>query len=193
MNESRLGQGDALLVVDVQNDFCPGGALAVPGGDEVVPVLNLWIESAQRAGAPIFASRDWHPPGHVSFAERSGPWPVHCVQGTPGAELRSDLKLPERAEVLSKGEALQRDDYSAFEGTGLAEKLRAADVRRVFMGGLALDVCVRASALDSAKEGFETFLILPATRAVNVSPGDDERTISELRQAGVNIIDDEQE
>lgn len=193
MTEPNLRSSDALLAVDVQNDFCPGGALAVEEGDKVVPVLNRWIEAAQRVGAPIFASRDWHPPGHVSFTEQGGPWPVHCVQGTPGAELRNDLRLPAGAEVLSKGEAPDHDDYSAFQGTGLAEKLRDAGARRVFMGGLALDVCVRASALDSVKEGFETYVILPATRAVNLNPGDDERTINELHEAGVKFIDAERE
>jgi len=188
-----FSDGDGLLVVDVQNDFCPGGSLAVEGGDEVVPVLNGWIERAERAGIPIFASRDWHPEGHCSFKDQGGPWPVHCVQGTAGAQLHPDLRLPDAAEVLSKGERLDRDDYSAFQGTGLAERLRRRGVSRVFIGGLALDVCVRATALDARKEGFEAWLIRSATRAVNAEPGDGERAIQEMRRAGVRIVEEEQE
>jgi nicotinamidase/pyrazinamidase len=183
---AEIGAGDALLVVDVQNDFCPGGALAVAEGDRVVPVLNCWIERAARAGAPVFASRDWHPPGHVSFAERGGPWPPHCVQGTPGAELHRELRLPAGAVLVSKGTSAERDAYSAFEGTDLALRLRAAGVRRLFVGGLALDYCVRASALDALSYGLE---VVPATRPVDVRPGDGERALTELHAAGVFLED----
>ncbi len=186
---AELGAGDTLLVVDVQNDFCPGGALPVAEGDRVVPVLNRWIERAVRARIPVFASRDWHPRGHVSFAERGGPWPPHCVQGTAGAELHRDLALPPGAVLVSKGTSLDRDAYSAFEGTDLAERLRAAGVRRVFVGGLALDYCVRASALDALKHGLDVVLLVQATRPVEVSPGDGERALAELRAAGARIED----
>ncbi len=186
---AALGPGDALLLVDVQVDFCPGGALPVADGDAVVPVLNRWIGAALRAGAPVLASRDWHPRGHVSFAERGGPWLPHCVVDTPGARFHPELALPPGAIVLSKGTELERDSYSAFGGTDLEQRLRAGGVRRLFVGGLALDYCVRASVLDARKLGFETHLIVQGTRPVDVTPGDGQRALSELRSAGA-ILDD---
>src|SRR5262249_46250784 len=149
--------------VDVQNDFCPGGALPVAEGHQVVPVLNRWIEAARRGGARIVASRDCHPPGHVSFRDRGGPWPVHCVQDTPGAAFHPGLNLPAEAAVLSKGSAPDRDNYSPFADTGLADTLRRQGVRRVWVGGLAQDVCVRAAVLDALAAGFEVHLIEDAT------------------------------
>jgi len=179
-----LGEQDALLLVDVQNDFCPGGALGVPGGDAVVPVLNRWIDAARAGGAEIVASRDWHPRGHCSFDERGGAWPEHCVQHTHGAELHKELRVPASASILSKGQKPERDDYSAFQGTGLADLLRKKGIERVWVGGLALDVCVRATCLDAVKEGFQTHLIADATRAVGDDPG---ATLAELRDAGVRV------
>ncbi len=186
----RLEQGDALLIVDLQNDFCPGGSLAVPEGDQVVPVLNRWIEAARETRLPIYASRDWHPENHVSFADRGGPWPPHCVQDTQGAAFHPDLKLPEEAVVISKGTDPDRDQYSALDDTGLGARMRQDGVRRVWAGGLAQDVCVRASVLDAAEEGFEVHLILPATRAVDVNPGDGDRALEEMREAGAVIEQD---
>ena len=188
----RLSQGDALLVVDVQNDFCPGGALEVPEGDRVVPVINRWIEAAREARIPVFASRDWHPQGHVSFAERGGPWPPHCVQNTQGAAFHPDLQLPEEATVISKGQDPERDQYSAFDDTGLARQMRSEGIQRVWVGGLAQDVCVRATVLDGVREGFEIHLIEPATRPVDVNPGDGERALEEMQEAGA-VIEEEAE
>ena len=185
----RLRTTDALIIVDVQNDFCPGGALPIEEGDRVVPVLNRWLEAARKAGARIVATRDWHPAGHVSFHERGGPWPAHCVQGSRGAELRSDLKLPKDFLLVSKGTLPDRDDYSDFEMTGLAEELKKYGVRRVWIGGLAQDVCVRATVLDALKKGFEVHLIKDATRPVNAVAG--VRAIHEMRAAGC-VIDEEQ-
>jgi len=182
-----LAQGDALLIVDVQNDFCPGGALAVAEGDAVVPVLNRWIAAAREAGIPVYASRDWHPTGHVSFEERGGPWPPHCIQGTEGAAFHPELALPEAAEIISKGTDPDRDQYSAFDGTGLGDRIRSAGTTRVWVGGLAQDVCVRASVLDALGEGFDTHLIRPATRPVNVQPREGDRALTEMRQAGATI------
>src|SRR5437764_6679480 len=179
-----MEQGDALLVVDVQNDFCPGGALAVAEGDQVVPVLNKWIEEAQRDRIPIFASRDWHPPGHISFKERGGPWPPHCVQGTPGAAFHPGLKLPQDIQIVSKGDNPDRDSYSAFGGTDLKERLRRARVNRIWLGGLTQDYCVRESSLDAIREGFEVHVIVSGTRPVNVNPDDGRRALQDIQNAG---------
>jgi nicotinamidase/pyrazinamidase len=182
-----LGSQDALLLVDVQNDFCPGGALPAPEGDAIVPALNRWIDSAHAGGSVVAASRDWHPPHHCSFKEQGGKWPAHCVQHTHGAEFRADLRLPATVIVVSKGQAKDRDAYSAFDGTDLARTLRDKGVERVWIGGLALDVCVRATCLDAVQAGFETHLIADGTRAV---AGDPQATIDELRAAGVHIEGD---
>src|SRR5262245_28454380 len=179
-----MEHGDALLVVDVQNDFCPGGALGVSGGDQVVPVLNRWIQEAQRKNIPVFFTRDWHPSGHVSFKARGGPWPPHCVQGTPGADFHRDLRLPPNAQVVSKGYELDKDSYSAFGGTGLQEKLRQAGIRRIWIGGLAQDYCVRETSLDGIREGFEVHVIVEGTRPVNIKPEDGKRALADIRAAG---------
>ena len=185
MNLPTLRPSDALLIVDVQRDFCPGGALAVPDGDAVVPILNAWIEAAQDAGAAVFASRDWHPPDHVSFRQQGGPWPSHCVAATPGADFHTGLALPETAVVIDKGTHPEHEAYSAFEGTDLAARLREAGAARLWVGGLALDYCVRASVLDARRiAGLDVHLILGATRAVDVQPGDGTRALEEMRAAG---------
>jgi len=176
--------GDALLIVDVQNDFCAGGSLAVPEGEAVVPVLNQWIDEANAKGIPVFASRDWHPRNHISFKSRGGPWPPHCVQGTSGAAFHSDLKLPPDVEIISKAEEADKDSYSAFGETDLAERLRERNVKRVWIGGLAQDYCVRATALDAIHQGFIVHLITGATRAVDVHPGDGQKALEEIRKAG---------
>jgi nicotinamidase/pyrazinamidase len=185
MGGKTIRPSDALIVVDVQNDFCPGGALAVPDGDQVVPILNRWCEAARQNGAKIFASRDWHPPEHVSFEQRGGPWPVHCVQGTEGAEFHPDLNLPEGTRVLNKGTDREQDNYSAFDGTGLADRLRQEGVQRVWVGGLAQDVCVRATVLDGLKEGLDVHLIRPATYPVDSEGG--QRSLEEMQEAGAVV------
>jgi nicotinamidase/pyrazinamidase len=183
----------ALLVIDVQNDFCPGGALAVPGGDEVIPVLNQCIQKFVAAGYPVFASRDWHPEESAHFQARGGPWPPHCIQETEGAKFHKDLELPASTVVVTAGDDPEEDEgYSAFEGKVpdgrlLADALRAEEVDEVFVGGLATDYCVRASALDAVKEGFRTHLLLDAIRGIDVSPGDSERAIEEMKRDGVHI------
>ena len=185
----QLAPTDALIIVDVQNDFCPGGALPVRGGDQVVPVLNRWVDAAQKGGARIVATRDWHPAGHVSFQERGGPWPAHCIQNTWGAELRPDLVLPANVLLVSKGTTPDRDEYSDFEESGLAEELKRTGILRVWVGGLAQDVCVRATVLDALKEGFEVRLIRGATRPVNAVPGAGAAALEEMRTAGCLIED----
>ncbi|MGH7898608.1 MAG: nicotinamidase [Candidatus Binatia bacterium] len=186
----KLERGDALLVVDVQNDFCPGGALAVPDGDRVVPILNRWIAAAVQARVPVHASRCWHPASHVSFRSRGGPWPPHCVQNTTGAEFYPDLALPPDTAILAKGTDPDRDEYSAFHSGELAERLRRDGVRRIFVGGLALDYCVRATVLDGLAAGFDVVLLRRATRAVEVGPGDGEQALAEIGAAGAVILSD---
>lgn len=188
---------DALIVVDVQNDFCPGGSLAVPGGDAVVPVLNEYMARASDAGVAIFASRDWHPEDTRHFVARGGPWPPHCVQGTSGAEFHPDLRLPPGAVVVSKGMSAEDQGYSALEaslpdGRPLMEALQAHGVRHIYVGGLATDYCVRATVLDALKSGFETSVLIDASRPVDVKPGDGERALDEMLAAGAEpqILDE---
>ena len=174
--------GDALLLVDVQNDFCPGGALPIQEGSRVVPVLNRWLRAARERGIPVYASRDWHPRGHLSFAEAGGPWPAHCIQDTEGASFHPDLELPDDAVLVAKGVRFDRDQYSAFSETGLESQLRRDGVRRLFVGGLALDVCVRATVLDALRAGFEVRVLVDATRAVAEEDG--RSALEEMESAG---------
>ena len=160
------GPGDALLVVDMQNDFCEGGALAVTGGNALVPAINAEIAAARAGGALIVASRDWHPVDHVSFAHRGGPWPEHCVQDTPGAAFHPDLALDADTIRVSKASAFDADAYAAFDATGLGGYLRSRGIERVIVCGLALDVCVQATALEARREGFTTLLLEHLSAAV---------------------------
>lgn len=186
MTKPQLEEADALLVVDVQNDFCPGGALPIAGGDLVVPVLNNWIAAARTASRPVIASRDWHPLRHPSFESEGGPWPRHCVQDTKGAGFRSDLALPADAVVVTKGTRFDKDQNSAFDETGLAALLTKLGIRRVFVGGLALDVCVRATALDAIAAGLTVMLIEDGTRAVDEAAG--KAAFDELQAAGATLV-----
>jgi nicotinamidase/pyrazinamidase len=176
--------GDALVVVDVQNDFLPGGALAVPRGDEVIEPLNRCLAEALAHGLPLFATRDWHPADHGSFRAFGGPWPPHCVQGTAGADFAAGLRLPPPTVVISKGAARDRDAYSGFEGTDLDERLRAAGVRRVVIGGLATDYCVVQTVKDALARGYAVVLLADAIRAVNVAPEDGRRAEEEMLRLG---------
>lgn len=176
--------GDALLIVDVQRDFLPGGRLAVARGDEVVPVLNDYIARFRAGGLPVFASRDWHPADHRSFASHGGPWPAHCVAGEAGAEFAPGLELPPDAVVISKATDRAEEAYSAFQGTDLAERLARAGVGRVFVGGLATDYCVLNTVLDARRLGLEAIVLEDAVRAVDVQPGDGERALAAMAAAG---------
>jgi nicotinamidase/pyrazinamidase len=164
-----LGPRDALVVIDVQNDFLPGGSLAVPGGDEIIPVLDEYVRRAGASGAHVLATRDWHPPRHCSFRERGGPWPPHCVQGTPGAEIAPGLQLPPGALILSKGSDPDRDAYSAFEGTTLDTVLRALGVDRLLVGGVATDYCVLQTVRDARTRGYGVLLLDDAVRGVDAA------------------------
>lgn len=185
----RLHEGDALIVVDVQRDFLPGGSLAVPDGDAVLAPLNEYLRRFHDAGLPIVATRDWHPPDHCSFAVQGGPWPPHCVKDTPGAGFADALDLPEEAVIVSKATKVEADAYSGFDGTGLAERLREQGVERVFVGGLATDYCVRATVLDAREAGFEAVLLGDAVRAVGVEADDEEKALEDMRRAGAQSTD----
>jgi nicotinamidase/pyrazinamidase len=187
MKHPGIEKGDALVVVDVQRDFLPGGALGVPAGDEVVEPLNRAIVDFERAELPVFYSRDWHPPDHCSFQAQGGPWPPHCVAGTPGAGFAPALRLPIDAAVISKATTRDRDAYSAFQGTTLAKQLKDAGVRRIFVGGLATDYCVKATVLDARAKGFDVTVLGDAVRAVEVQPGDGERALQEMQKSGANL------
>jgi nicotinamidase/pyrazinamidase len=185
-------QRDALIVVDVQNDFCPGGALGVPGGDAVVPVMNRYLERFGAAGAPVYLSRDWHPAVTRHFKAYGGVWPPHCVQGTRGAEFHPGLAPPAGAVVVSKGMDPEQDAYSAFQaedpsGRPFPAVLERQGVRRVYVGGLATDYCVRATALDAARAGLEVVLLTDAIGAVDLEPGDGARALEEMRAAGARL------
>lgn len=188
---------DALIVVDVQNDFCAGGSLAVPDGDAVVPVLNEYMSRAADAGIPVFASRDWHPEHTRHFVTDGGVWPPHCVQGTPGAEFHPGLRFPPGTMIVSAGMSAEDQGYSAIEGElpdgkTLADALRARGIQHVYVGGLATDYCVRATVLDALKEGITTSVLIDASRAVDVQPGDGERALNEMLAAGAEpqILDE---
>lgn len=181
----KPAEGDALVVVDVQNDFLPGGALAVPEGDAVIGPLNHVLEIFHSRGLPIFATRDWHPENHCSFQPQGGPWPQHCVAGSDGAQFPPALALPAFTAIVSKATAAEKDAYSGFEDTPLAMQLMMYGTKRVLVGGLATDYCVLNTVKDAVKNGFQVVLLTDAIRAVNVQPGDGERALAEMRALGV--------
>ena len=182
----------ALLIVDVQNDFCAGGALAVADGDLVVPVLNRLAARAAALGLPVYASRDWHPIDSTHFAANGGPWPTHCVQGTAGARLHPDLALPSGAMIVTTGTSRDEHGYSAFDGhvSGrgtFADDLRARGVDHLVVGGLATDYCVRATVLDARRLGFGVTVVEDGVRAVNLEEGAGDRALGEMRDAGALV------
>ena len=188
-----MANGDALIIVDVQNDFCAGGALAVQGGDEVVPVLNEYINKFAAAGVPIFAMRDWHPEKTRHFNTDGGTWPPHCVRGTAGADFHPHLKLTKNAVVVSKGTAADDDSYSGFDavnadGVRLNELLRQGGVERIFVGGLATDYCVKHTVIDGLKNGFKVVLLMDAIRGVNLHPQDSADAIKAMLQSGASTL-----
>lgn len=178
----------ALIVVDVQNDFCPGGTLAVQGGDEVVEPLNRQIDLFLERGAPVYKGRDWHPANTKHFAAYGGTWPIHCVQNTKGAEFHPALRDDPRIKVVSKGLG-DKDCYSAFDETDLAAQLHQQGVEEVVVGGLATDYCVKNTVLDALKNGFKVKALKNAMRAVDLQPGDGDRAIEEMRAAGAEIVE----
>jgi nicotinamidase/pyrazinamidase len=176
---------EALVVVDFQNDFTPGGALAVPAGDEIAPRVNELLDSGRFD--LVVATRDWHPPDHGSFEEQGGPWPPHCVQGTPGAELHESLAREKVDVVLDKGQDPATDGYSAFDGTDFGTLLRDRGIDRLTLVGLATDYCVKNTALDALREGFEVEIDRKGVRGIDVQPGDVDKAIAEVTAAGGRV------
>lgn len=184
----------ALLVVDVQNDFCPGGSLPVQDGDAVVPVLNDYLTRFMREGLPVVFSRDWHPAQTTHFQDQGGPWPPHCVQDTPGAAFHPSLSVPEKAVIVSKGMGPGEDGYSAFvgrdqQGRSLATLLREQGVEKLVVGGLATDYCVLSSVLEAREAGFDVDVISSGIRGVDVQPGDSHKAIERMKTAGARFIE----
>jgi len=184
-----MPQDAALLIIDVQRDFCPGGSLAVPEGDRVVPVLNRYMELFRSRRLPIFASRDWHPADTSHFSDYGGIWPVHCVRDSEGARFHPDLQLPADAIVISKGNDPSRDDYSAFQGvtdSGIPFPvvLKERGISRLYVSGLATDYCVKESVLEGIRHGLSVTLLIDATRGVDLHPGDSAKAIEEMTRAG---------
>ncbi|HFD92847.1 MAG TPA: nicotinamidase [Gammaproteobacteria bacterium] len=182
------GQGDALLIVDVQEDFLPGGSLAVPHGNEIIVPLNRYIRIFRQRHLPIVATRDWHPRRHCSFQSQGGPWPMHCVQESEGARISAVLELPEDVILVSKGTREDKDAYSGFQDTGLKRLLREQGIARLFIGGLATDYCVLNTVLDALELGFSVCLLTDAIRAVDVQPGDGDKALAQMFQAGARGI-----
>lgn len=175
---------DALIIVDLQNDFCPGGALAVPDGDKIVPVVNALIPYFSK----IYATQDWHPRDHISFKDQGGIWPPHCVAGTPGAELHPKLRAG-KAIRIRKGTDRAKEAYSGFQGTDLAEIMKNIGVSRVIICGLATDYCVKATALDAINSGFDVVVISDAVKGVDLNPGDSARALGLMLEAGIEITE----
>lgn len=174
----------ALIIVDVQNDFCPGGALPVTDGDKVVPILNAYIKRFRKENAPIFVTRDWHPSDHSSFKENGGIWPPHCVQGTSGAQFHPGLDISGDVRIISKGASPKDEAYSGFQGTHLTAELKKREIKTLYIGGLATDYCVKHTVLDALKEGFSVFFLEDGSRGVDVNPGDSKRAVDEMFLAG---------
>ncbi|OMH40607.1 nicotinamidase [Desulfurobacterium indicum] len=185
----NLTEKDALIVVDVQKDFCPGGALPVPFGDKVVEPLNFYIKVFSSSGLPIFATRDWHPENHISFKKNGGLWPVHCLQNSEGAEFHDNLRLPPDTFIINKGDRPELEAYSGFQGTLLEFLLKERGIRRIFVGGLATDYCVKHTVIGGLNLGYQVFLLSDAVAAVNINPQDGEAAVLEMLDRGaVSIV-----
>lgn len=185
----KVQSGDALIIVDLQIDFLPGGSLSVPRGDLVLAPINEIARLFHDKKMPIIATRDWHAKNHCSFSPQGGPWPLHCVAGTPGAQFSPALNLPPECIIISKGTSEKEEAYSGFQGTPLDKMLKGKKIRRVFIGGLATDYCVLNTVKDALARGYEVVLLRNAIQAVNVSPGDGERAVFEMKSLGAVSID----
>ncbi len=188
----RITNLDALIVVDVQNDFCPGGSLGVTGGDAVARKMGATARTFAERGGKVFATQDWHPAGHLSFASQGGQWPDHCVQDSHGAAFHAELGLPEGTRIIKKGASLDKDAYSGFIDSDLDEQLKAGGINRVYVGGLATDYCVVNTVVDAVANGYETYVLADAVAAVNVEPGDGERALHLMELNGAVLTTTEE-
>ncbi|MEZ0361922.1 MAG: nicotinamidase [Hydrogenobacter sp.] len=185
----KLTERDALIVVDMQNDFMPWGALPVPDADKIVPKLNAYIDTFSSMGLPVYFTRDWHPVDHISFKDNGGIWPPHCVQDTEGAKFHKDLIIPKDNKfIISKGTSKDFDAYSGFQGTLLESLLRERNVKRVFVGGVATDYCVKNTVIGAINLGYQTFLLIDAIKGVDVNAGDTDRAIGQMMKAGTVVL-----
>lgn len=183
----------ALLVVDVQNDFSPGGALAVPEGDKIIPKTNKYIKLFVKKKLPIFATRDWHPVRTRHFKDFGGTWPAHCIQNSRGAQFHPKLQLPKEAILLYKGMDPAKDAYSAFQaedarGINLTHLLKIMKINELYIGGLATDYCVRFSAREALKSGFKVKILIDAVKGVDLSPDDSDKAIKEIVKLGGKLV-----
>lgn len=182
-----IGTGDALIIVDVQNDFLPGGSLPVPAGDEVIPNLNRYIAAFLFRELPIFATRDWHPPDHCSFHQQGGPWPAHCIAGTQGAAFPANLEIPCDTHIISKATSREKDAYSGFSETELDAMLKSAGISGVFIGGLATDHCVLSTVRDALNQGYDIFVLKDAVRGLDADATS--AALEEMAHLGAKLID----
>ena len=188
----RITNLDALIVVDVQNDFCPGGSLGVRGGDSVARKMSATAKTFAERGGKVFATQDWHPAGHSSFASQGGQWPDHCVQDSHGAAFHAELELPEGTRVIRKGASLDKDAYSGFVDSDLDAQLKAGGITRVYVGGLATDYCVVNTVVDALGNGYETYVLSDAVAAVNVESGDGARALHLMELNGAVLTTTEE-
>lgn len=182
-----IGPGDVLVLIDFQVDFLPGGSLPVPHADRLVPVLNRYVSLFESRGLPVVFTRDWHPEGHRSFTPQGGPWPRHCVADTPGARFAEGLAIPCNLTVFSKGTTPESNSYSDFDEAGFEVMLRRAGCRRLFIGGVATEYCVQATVLDALARDFEVTVLVDATGAIDVEPGDGLAALTRMREAGADL------
>lgn len=183
----RPGEKSVLLLVHLQNDFCPNGALPVPEGDHVIPIANEWIRFFAAQGYGIVATRDWHPPNHCSFQEQGGPWPPHCVQGSLGSQFHPDLKMPPGTLIVSGATNPKKEAYSGFDGTSLEERLEDLEAETLYVLGLATDYCVKQTVLDACRLGFRVVVLQDGVRGIDVQPGDSQKAFQDMQAAGAIV------
>ncbi|OQW41971.1 MAG: nicotinamidase [Proteobacteria bacterium SG_bin4] len=183
----QLVAGDALMIIDMQNDFMAGGSLEVPGSDTLIPVLNHYIACFQQSRLPVIATRDWHPPDHCSFVQQGGSWPPHCIAGSAGAAFHTDLMLPADAFIVSKATLREADAYSGFSGTGLQDLLQSLHIDRIFIGGVAIEYCVHETVNDALQLGYSVTVLLDAVQAINHKPHDSEQAIDDMIAHGARL------
>jgi len=188
MENITLQHYDALIVVDMQNDFLPGGSLAVPGGETVIPLLNQYMARFATHHLPIFATRDWHPANHCSFLQQGGPWPPHCVANTSGADFHPALAWPANTHVISKATTPEKDAYSGFEDTDLDAMLQSQRIQRLFIGGVATEYCVLNTVKDALHEGYQVLVLEDAIRAINLKQNDGLQAIETMSQLGTHLV-----